>query len=157
MKRKAQIRIGETIAVLFIFFILLIFGFVFYSRIQAAQIIQEKEESLEQKSIKFTQVLTYLPELQCSKINIPTSINCFDLYKIRSSQDIFRQQRNTYFEAFGVNATVDIIYPSAYSVVIFQDIPAEWNSRVQTPVPISIYDPINNTYSLGVLTVSVFR
>lgn len=155
--KQAQIRIGETIAVLFIFFILLVFGFVFYSRIQAGQITQEKEESLAQKSIKFTQVMSYLPELQCSKINIPISINCLDLYKIRSAQNLFKEQRNTYFEAFGINATVKAIYPEEQTIVVFEDVPPNWNSRVQTPVPISLYDPINNTYSLGILTVSVYK
>ncbi|MFC1723967.1 hypothetical protein ACFL0V_07565, partial [Nanoarchaeota archaeon] len=80
-KRKAQIKMGETIAILFIFFILLVVGAVFYMNIARSSMKKDIQESYDLKAIELAQVISFLPEVQCTESNVVRA-SCFDLYKI---------------------------------------------------------------------------
>ena len=78
--RKAQIQMGESVAILFIFFILVVFGFVFYMNVMRGSAKVQMEENIQLKAIGIAQKASFLPELQCSEENVRVE-NCIDLLK----------------------------------------------------------------------------
>ena len=64
--KKSQIKMGETLAVLIIFFFLLMFGYSFYAGIQQRNFIQELAQVESLRAIQLAQRVYYLPEIQCS-------------------------------------------------------------------------------------------
>ena len=81
MDKKAQIRIGESIAILFIFLIFIAIGFGFYGKLQKASFSSQRDESVVLQAIGVVQIATFLPELQCSSKNVVVD-NCLDTYII---------------------------------------------------------------------------
>jgi len=159
--RKAQIKIGESIAVLMIFFILVVVGIVFWSRYSQIELKGQQETDLQSQAIKISQTATFLSELQCSTLQV-IQFSCFDLYKIGAMKSSLRdnQQKNWadyYFDIFGFsNITVYSIYPIEKSWNIYDYPGGNITGYVSTQVPVSILDPINNIFSFGYIDVRVY-
>lgn len=81
--KKAQIHMTETIAVLFIFFILLVFGLIFYAQFQKGAIKEKQEELFAKRAMETALRVLFLPELVCSERSL-TEDNCFDLLKVQA-------------------------------------------------------------------------
>ena len=81
MKRKGQVRMTETIAVLFIFFILVLFGIIFFYKYQTIALKEQQEELLGARAIDTTLKVLFMPELSCTKGEAEPEDNCFDLIK----------------------------------------------------------------------------
>lgn len=73
----------ETIAVLFIFFILLVFGLIFYAQFQKSAIKEKQEELFAKRSMEIALQVLFLPELVCSERSL-TEDNCFDMLKVQA-------------------------------------------------------------------------
>ena len=162
--KKSQLKIGESVAVLMIFFVLVIVGIVFWSRYSQVQIKSQQETDLLSQAIKISQTVTFLSELQCSTLEV-IKFSCFDVYKINAmrsllmeSSDEERQNRTSYyFDIFGFsNITVYSIYPSQQSWNIYDFTGGNITGYVSTQVPVSILDPINNQFSFGYVNVAVY-
>lgn len=108
--RKAQVRMTETIAVLFIFFVLLLFGMIFYYRYQSTAIQEQKEELLAERAMSTTLRVLFLPELMCTQFTAEPIDNCIDGLKLRQLENdgvIQSHVEDYYFELFSY-ATVTI-------------------------------------------------
>jgi len=159
--RKAQIKIGESIAVLMIFFILVVVGIIFWSRYSQVQLAGQQETSLQSTAISLSQTVTFLSELQCSTLQV-IQFSCFDLYKIQAMKyylmdnpDVNRT--NYYFDVFGFsNITVYSIYPTERSWNVYDFTGGNITGYISTQVPVSILDPINNVFSFGYIDVRVY-
>ncbi|MBW3022550.1 hypothetical protein KY308_00410, partial [Candidatus Woesearchaeota archaeon] len=126
--KKSQIKIGETVAVLFIFFVLIIMGIIFWSRYSQSSLREQQEVDILSQAIKVAQTASFLPELQCSTLEV-IKFSCFDLYKIQAMQFILNDNSNPaeteaarqhYFDSFGyANITVYSIYPESESWNIY--------------------------------------
>lgn len=154
---KAQIHMMETISVLFIFFILVFVGMIFYTNIMKSKIREDIDTRQDLKRIQISQIVSSLPELQCSQDNIVTS-NCIDLLKLDSASQIISENFEDYFNFFAYsNITVKRIFPDTTGT-------KEWQlysntkdgSRTRTYFPISLYEPINDSYYFGLMTVEVY-
>ena len=73
----------ETIAVLFIFFVLLLFGMIFYYRYQSTAIQEKKEELLAERAMGTTLRVLFLPELMCTQFTAEPIDNCIDGLKLQ--------------------------------------------------------------------------
>ena len=93
MHRKSQIHMLETIAVLAVFFILVILGFVFYTKMYKSGVEEEKEETIELSAVKIAQRAATLPELQCSENDVVRD-NCVDRLKLYAAEYIMQSQEN---------------------------------------------------------------
>jgi len=158
--RNAQIQMLETIAVLFIFFILILIGFVFYTNVLKGSIEIQKEESVQLNAIEVAQRASSLPELQCSEDNI-ISDNCIDLIKLEIASSVIQANDIHYYDRLLFSTiTVTRIYPEdpfAANEWILYDRPLdEFSNKVLTNIPISIFNPITNKNSFGVMTVELF-
>lgn len=155
MVTKAQIRMGETIAVLIIFFFLLGMGAIFYTQVQRTKVYSNIEETIAQDSIRISQIVSYLLEFQCSSENIVDD-NCYDLYKIKASLGHINQNYDYYLPfLMDSEIVVEEIYPNPDSWVLYNNTNQK-SAKIFTNIPISIYDPTTKKYAFGVLSVAYF-
>lgn len=153
MNNKAQIQIGETIAVLFVFFILIIIGFMFYVKVIKGNIEAEKDEFSQLRSVGIAQRVMFFPELQCSEDNIIID-NCIDLDKLDSAEGIMRENGNYYFDLLEFsNVSIVQIYPNAAKWNIYSRKIEDFSGKFVTNAPISLYDPATRKHGFGILTI----
>ena len=145
---------AETIAVLFVFFILIAVGFMFYGRVILGNVQSQKDEFVQLQSISIAQRAMFLPELQCSEDIVEEITGCIDLFKIEASQDIIAQNSRYYYDLFEFsNITLKQIYPNENNWVIYERKTDTFESKFITNIPVSLYDPVARRYGFGVLTV----
>jgi hypothetical protein len=155
---KAQMQMGETIAVLVVFFFLLVIGLVFYVNIASTKAEESRYKNTELESVNVMKRALSLPELQCSHNNIVDEA-CVDRYKIIAARDAMLNSdvKASYFDLFGTS-TISIIqiYPApttaAENTVLLYDYRLiEFSSRLNTSTPISIYNPLTKSYAFGIM------
>ena len=156
-QRKSQINMLETIVVLAVFFILVVFVFIFYSKVFESSIEIENEENSQLNAIKIAQKASFLPELQCSQDNVVID-NCIDLLKLAAISDIIKENEIHYFDMFSFSRiTINEIYPDAEELAVLYDKPLEeYSNKIVTNIPITLFNPLNNKNSFGVMVVEVF-
>ncbi|MEK6828434.1 MAG: hypothetical protein AABX78_03720 [Nanoarchaeota archaeon] len=153
MNRKSQIQIGETIAVLFVFFILIIIGFIFYVKVIKSNIELEAEELSQLRSVGISQKIMFLPEIQCSEDNIIID-NCIDILKLDSAQSIMKENEIYYYDLLEFSdVSISQIYPNEAKWNLYSRKIEDFNSKFVTNVPISLYDPTTRKHGFGVLTI----
>lgn len=148
----------ETIAVLFIFFVLIVIGLIFYANVLKGNIELQKEESIQLKAIEVAQRASSLPELQCSEDNI-VSDNCIDLLKLEAASEIIVEPENEifYYDRFLFSKiTVNEIYPGNREWTLYNRTLDEFSNKIVTNIPISLFDPVDNKNAFGVMTVTLF-
>ncbi len=162
MNRKAQLQMTETIAVLVIFFILVVFGIVFYYRYQQIAMKERAEELVAAKAIDTAVKTLFLPELICTKGNAEPEDNCFDILKMRSANATFqRHGNNYYFDIFSYSRiAVMQVYPIEHEYVLYDKPKPGWKIKEPTYFVISLRDDARGedtaAYGLGYLTVEVY-
>lgn len=157
--KKSQIKMMETIMVLFVLFIILAVGMVFYYNIQQSSIIQKSEEKKEIKAVEVSQFVSSLIELQCAQEDI-RDFNCFDWLRLLSFKEKIEQnsrlRNNYYYDLLGDSAvTVKTIFPDqAYWVLYNRS--DETKSKYRFFTPISVFNASDETFSFGILTVDYY-
>ena len=153
MKKKAQIQIFETIAVVLVFFILIAVGFILYGKFVRSDLETLKEESSQSKSIAIAQRTMFMPELQCSVNNIITD-NCIDKLKMESAQKIISANEIYYYDLLEFSEIkVRQVYPSDENWEIYSRKTKDYRSNFTTYVPITIYNPYTKLSGFGILTI----
>jgi len=154
MFSKSQIQIGETVAVLFVFFILIIIGFIFYVKVIKSNLEVEKDEISQIRSISIAQRVMFLPELQCSDDIVKEVSDCIDRLKIHAAQDIMKENEIYYYDLFGFSeVTIAQIYPENKKWAVYSRKTEDFKNKFVTNVPVSIYHPMTRKYGFGVLTI----
>ena len=145
----------ETIAILFIFFIIVFVGIVFYSNIMKSKITDTLSEYDELSKLQVVQIVSSLPEIQCSQDNI-VEPNCIDLVKFQAAKDILKM--TDYFDLFGFSTlTVEEVYPNQNVYVLYDKQPPDIDGKLASYFPISLYDAKEQSYYFGVLIVEVYK
>ncbi len=164
MKRKAQVKMGENIAILFIFLILIVFGLVFYMKVQKTTYTQKVDESFSEDVIKISQIISMLPETRC-----PTDIigieNCIDLIKLNITSNLINQDTSTrlhYFDKFKYSKIqLTSVYPLYGVNITFYNYPNKENQEElqyhYVPIPVLSYDAITSNYIFSILEVFVYK
>jgi len=151
--KKAQIQIGETIAVLFVFFILIIIGFVFYVNVIKSNIDIEKEELSQLRSVGISQRIMFLPEVQCSEDNIIID-NCIDILKLEYAQSVMKENEIYYYDLLEFSdVSVLQVYPDEAKWSLYSRKTDDFSSRFVTNVPVSLYNPATRKHGFGILTI----
>lgn len=160
--KKSQIKMFETIAVLVVFFFLLIFGASFYFVLQKSSIQKAAQRSIQLNSIQVTQKVSYLPELDCTQIGIQVE-NCFDAIKLKRFSDILNDEetgektRLDYFNVFGYSdIVVRSIFPVEQNFTLYKKPLDDYTTMYKNNVPLTIYNPVTRRYSFGVLEVTFY-
>ena len=144
---------GETIAVLFVFFILVVLGFMFYARVIKGNLETEKEELSQEKSIEVAQRAMFLPEIQCSENNIIID-NCIDVLKLDSAKITMHDNSLYYFDLLEYSdINITEIYPAPKKWDIYTKTTGDFKNKYITNIPISLYNSSSRHFSFGILTV----
>ena len=155
--RKAQIQMTETIAILIIFFIIVLFGFMFYAQFQRSSYDEKKVVLAGEKAISISLHALLLPELRCSKGDNVAIKDCIDLYKLEISGQKMAGEYDYYFDIMGfANVSVQQYYPTQKIWVLYDHPLENAPRRPRTSIPIALFDPVTKTYTYGVLTVAVY-
>jgi hypothetical protein len=158
---RAQIKMGETIAILIVFFFLMVFGFSFYVRIQQTTFGRQGREQVDLRTIQIAQKASFLPELQCSFRNVQVD-NCVDIIKLeifsRLLSDTEGEFYSYYYSIFGYSDVhIEKIYPPGRTYNLYSKVPPDkLQYNLSTKVPISLYNATSKLYSFGLLYVNVY-
>ena len=158
MKKRAQIQIGETIAVLLVFFILIFIGFVFYAKVIRSNVEQENEESSQLRSIGIAQRVMFLPEVQCSMENIITD-SCVDILKLDAAERVMNESSFYYYDLLEFSeVNITLVYPLASGTAksrwtIYSRKGESFKNSFITNVPVSLFNPVTRTNNFGILTI----
>ena len=149
---------GESVAILFIFFILLVFGFVFYMNIMGGSAKADLEENIQLRAIGVAQRASFLPELQCSKENVRDD-NCIDLLKLNATAQLLKENNLYYYDVFEFsNIYVRRIFPEPEKIwQLYNNAPANYSYKLSTFIPVSLLSATSDKYDFGILVVEVYR
>lgn len=81
VNKKAQIEMGETIAVIIIVTIIIFFGLAFYTKIKTLDLKDQTDKFNQFDAVKLANIVSNMPEILCSKQQV-IDINCVDKYKL---------------------------------------------------------------------------
>jgi hypothetical protein len=158
MQRKAQIKMGETIAIMFIFFMLLIVGAIFYMNLQRTTVAQEIGQAQELRAVELAQTISFLPEAQCTESNVVRA-SCFDIYKLIGIAKVAATPKGTllYEREFGTTK-IKLIkhYPSGGEWVLYDNPLEDFTSAPVTNMPIMLFNTTSDQYYFGVLQITTY-
>lgn len=155
---KAQVKMFETVAILIVFFFLLIFGVSFYTLMQKSGIEKEAEKNIQLKSITIAQKTAYLPELDCAIVGIQID-NCFDVHKVLAFKEVLNDQSNmfAYFPVLEYSKIhIESIYPNDKINITIYDQTGNRTRKIPTFYPVVLYNATSNAFNFAVLEVSVY-
>jgi len=152
----------ETIAILFIFFILLLFGIIFYFRYQKIAFQERQEELLSARAMESTLKALFMPELICSRGEAEPEDNCFDVLKLNATREAMHQYLDEYyFEIFSyAKIEVQEVYPENKNWILYDKPKPEFTRQEPTFFVVTLKDELagNNQpeYELGYVAVTVY-
>ncbi len=159
---KAQMHMMETIAVLLIFFVLVLIGIIFYVNVMKGNLEIEAEEARQLEAIEVAQRAIHLPEVQCSKgMDIVTS-DCVDVLMMEAfdSEGIVSKNQLYYHDRLGFSKiVVREIYPNENKPewVLYNLSLDKFKDKMTTYLPVSLKHSKENKYSFGIMQVDVFQ
>ncbi|MBI2662263.1 hypothetical protein HYX11_02280 [Candidatus Woesearchaeota archaeon] len=171
INKKGQMQMTETIAVLFIFFVLLLFGIIFYYKYQQVAVKEKQEELLAARAMDTTLKMLFLPELMCTKREAEPEDNCIDVLKMRQAKATFRKYMSDYY--FGIFSyarirVVDLVdkqelvlYDKEKTKVLDNGtMVGDWEKLEKTYFVVTLRDEIKGQgearYDLGYIEVGVY-
>ena len=148
----------ETIAVLAVFFILIILFYAFYSN-TAVDIDEERDRMRQLEAVKIMQQVSSLVEVQCSERGFVKD-NCMDLLKVMAASEIMQNAENKefYFDKFGFSRiTIKQVYPEIKDIaIIYNNSLQDYSFKNIANIPVSLFDPMENKYHFGAIIVEIF-
>ncbi len=149
----------ENIAIIMIIVFILIFGFIFYSKVRTVSIQGKLKEYSELDLVKASQIVSALPELSCSSESL-TEVGCINKLKLEAFIELDLQQE--YYEyyrgLFGKSkVTINSTFPNNSTNVGLYDNPFEGiNNKDSIFIPINIFDPINDIFNFGYVQITKY-
>jgi len=149
----------ETIAVLFIFFVLLMFSIIFYIGYSRGRAELSLSEYHQAKSIQIAEKIHDMAELRDTRQGIAT-INCFDVFKVEAFSLLMEEdeslKQGIYQERFGDSLIIiHQVYPDEKEWVLYNNSKPSFRYSYPYFIPKCIFDPLKQEqgYSLGLLEV----
>ncbi|MBW2988962.1 hypothetical protein KY358_01450 [Candidatus Woesearchaeota archaeon] len=154
---KAQIQMGESVAILFIFIVFVMFGFVFYMNVISGSSKTEMEENIQLEAIQAAQKASFLPELQCSRENIITE-GCIDIMKLEAASGTVRENNIYYYDVFESSRIwVEEIFPEKKMWILYNGTMANYSNRLSTFIPVSLFNGTSEDIGFGILAIEFYK
>ncbi len=160
--KKAQLEIGEKVIVMFFFFALLIFGLVFYMRIQGVNLARQKDYQNELKAAEIAVRAAFFLPVQCSAKGAQNLALCYDYLKLKNISSITNSSQD-YFRTIFARSEIVVrdVYPHNSSQwVVYNNTPVNIDDYTQhayqLPLPILVSNETVERYWFGQLDVRVF-
>lgn len=157
-------KMFESVAVLIIFFILLVFGFIFYGNVAKHRIRTDIQEAIQLQAIEVAQRVSFLPELICTSGEEIENYDCIDLLKLDMASQIMNESKESYHDILGYTTIrVKEIYPSNREWELYSNPLGE--NKLSSFIPTLLYDARGSgscsgvgrgRCSFGVLIVEVY-
>jgi hypothetical protein len=157
--KKAQMQMVENIAILIVIVFILMFGFIFYSRLHSGKIVERHREYSELELVEATQKIINLPELSCS-IESVVDVSCVN--KLKAEAFLELNLTKDYFEyynsMFGFSrVSIKSVFPDNNTDFLIYENKFESDFNEDSIfVPITIYDSITQEYNFGYIQVTKF-
>lgn len=166
MRRRAQVQMGESVAIILIVIILIILALVFYAKIKESDIQVKKEEIGELDLVKLSQIVYALPEIQCSAAEV-TDYGCVDLLKFEYLSEIITESyENTvdkkvyfYYRELFKTARISLEMIKNNGEVSSWELFAsdrDYNSKTPLYMPVVVFNATNDQNYFGILTVEKY-
>ena len=164
--KKAQMKMMETIAIIFIFFVLVLFGIIFFYQYSKVSINERNEEFFAERAMRTTLKVLFMPELICTDHG-QIEQNCFDLAKVRAASLVINEHiEDYYFNLFSyAEITVHqltengvLIHPAELDSkkhLIYSKVKLDYTKKEPTFFILALKD-INDNYDFGYLNVTVY-
>ncbi|MBW3019553.1 hypothetical protein KY329_05210 [Candidatus Woesearchaeota archaeon] len=165
---RAQIKFFETIAVLVVFFFLLMTGIAFYFGMQKSSIEKEQVRATEISGLQTAVRVLNLPDLDCSVLGARNE-NCIDKIKLNILSNMLKDESLMvdYFWGFGFSRiSVRQAWPCPDSycseLVLYDNPPLDaqgnvsWSHATTTVTPILLLDPWRDENAFGIIEVAVY-
>jgi hypothetical protein len=163
LNRKGQLHMTETIAVMFIFFVLIMFAMIFYYKYQQIAFKEKQDELLAARAMDKTLKALFLPELLCTKGDAEAEDNCFDLMKLRHANETFvKYLTNYYFNVFSyARISVEQLYPEKKEFVLYDKLKPDATGAEKTYFVVILKDEVRGEglpqYNFGYVMVEVYQ
>ena len=141
--QKAQIKMTETIGVLVVFFILILFGFIFYAQYQKSAIREHQQEATVKRAVATSLKAFYLPEIRCTRGFDVAFTACIDIDKAEIFSATIEENFNFYSNIFGkadIYIIRDVLSSADSRIQIYNGAPEEFSKKIPIRFPISVYD-----------------
>ena len=155
--KKAQLEIMQTVFVTLIIIGLFAFTIIFVVLMQKSSTDKKMQYFQTLSQAKQSQVLKFLPELQCSFNNIAVS-DCLDLLKVVSFKEKVKENELFYKSILGnLNVSVRSFDKSVLKkdMVIYESI-LQNSSITHFEMPVLLYDVRINKKEFGLLIVDSY-
>lgn len=154
MRKKAQIKLMETVGVLLVFFVLLAIGMIFYGQYQKSEILKQQRELIVSDAISKTIRIMYLSELQCTRNKAPSE-GCIDIERLKLFNETIEDNMDYYKHIFG-NSKIVVreLYPHNRTFAVYEV--GRSRNSFSTPIPVTLYDPVRDLNYFGVLNVEIY-
>jgi len=155
--KKSQIQMGETIAILFVFSLLVAFGFIFYLRVMHGTESSRATENLQLRAIQVAQKASFMPEYACSEGNVVKD-SCVDLIKVESVPALVANNKRYYYDAlgFGKIKISKIFPPPNEEWIIYDESMPDYKNKLKTIIPTALLNVTSGNYYFGVMEVEVY-
>ena len=169
MRNKAQMQMTETIFVVFFILIIIVLGFVVFSKFQEEAIKKQQKEYRSSRVIEMAHRLSSWPELECSVAGT-TQYVCLDKVKLGILGDFINDSKrqstyafNYYFELLrDSKITIIEIYPSHSKTfgkdywVLYENTGSGQTTEVIW-IPVNLYDQVTQTRSLAIMELLIYE
>lgn len=155
MKKKSQMKMGESMVIIIIFLFLIVFGLVFYVRYKIIDVEKAAKENAELIAIQTVQKIQFLPELQCS-VEGTINYNCIDILKLVSFSELSDDKLGVYEAMFPkTKISVKQIYPEGYEWVVYGK---EYllDDQHYFSIPFALYNATEKQHYFGYVEIMVF-
>ncbi len=169
LTKKSQLKIGESIFVLLIFFILLCIGLIFYAKVQSHISQQDAKEYNAKRAIDMALSVKFMPELQCT-IQATEQFDCIDLLKLKAFAEMVndpnKESYRRYYATVYPNAKISVkqVYaPSGElltdNLVLFDNTYTSEGEAKGVDIislPVTIYDPVTDSNTMGFIVLESY-
>ncbi|HII16780.1 TPA: hypothetical protein HA361_02605 [Candidatus Woesearchaeota archaeon] len=174
--KKSQLQMMESTVIMFVFFVFLAFGFIFFTQSFFEGVKEAQREGSQLDHIQVAQRVLTLPEIQCTK-NGEAIANCFDVQKLgaaytedASSSGVMEENIGDYFPLFYYSTIkIEEIFPDVPpdSWMIYDNQPNEYQRSSTIGLPAIVYNATDEdsfcegslgrgSCAFGWLTVTVY-
>jgi hypothetical protein len=151
---RAQLKMAESIMVLVIFIFLVAFGLIVYFMFARSGLKEQADKQADLDALKIAMKIQHLPEIQATEYNVE-GVYTVDVTKLDAIASVGGRSYRKMFPKTVLSVTE--FYPSFSTKHVYGDSPLTWKSQRFFPLPVAIFDPRTDKYSMGYLNVTVYR
>ncbi|HYD03196.1 MAG TPA: hypothetical protein VEC16_02755 [Alphaproteobacteria bacterium] len=154
--KKAQIQLGESVAVIVIVIIMLVIGITFWSKVSNSDIEEVNTQANELSVIEIANSVSEMSEFKCYDSNV-NKVKCVDYYKVKSMGDLTQQRGDVYqyYSNYFQNSkiTIQILYPHAENITLYDANLSNSTKSLLIPVPVNVKNYISRQTYYGLIVV----